>query len=341
MTPFIMSATLSIIHKHAMKTTTLLLAFLLVLGAGWCQAQDAVPALINYQGKLLDGSGKTVPNGNYEIEFRIWSAGTGGSLIWGRSFPVNVMDGVFNVVLGDSGSALNAATQVSEIRQAFKDRERYLGITITRDNSGAPVANPQEIVPRQQFLSAPFALAAKDAAMLGGVAPAEYARIGANASLTADTVTVKNSLNVTGTFSASNTVGGGMVPVGGIIMWSGSTTAVPKGWALCNGQNGTPDLRNRFILGWGDKSVGATGGQATQTLSVNNMPPHTHDYTDAYYAEVDGNDTSHPNVAGSDEGHDNDNRPFTMGRTTAKTGGGQAFSIVPPFYTLAFIQRIQ
>ncbi len=336
-----MTATISTIYQNTMKITKLFPVLLLALSALWCQAQDAVPALINYQGKLLDGAGKTVPNGNYEIEFRIWSAGTGGSLIWGRSFPVNVMDGVFNVVLGDSGSALNGTTQVAEIRQAFKDRERYLGITITKDNTGAPVANPQEIVPRQQFLSAPFALTAKDASSLGGVAPAEYARVGANSTLTADTVTVRTNLNVTGTFSASNTVGGGMVPVGGIIMWSGSITAVPKGWALCNGQNGTPDLRNRFIMGWGDKGVGTTGGQAMQTLNVDNMPPHAHDYTDAYYAEVDGNDTSHPNVAGSDEGHDNDNRPFTMGRTTAKTGGGQAFSVVPPFYTLAFIQRIQ
>lgn len=48
---------------------------------------------------------------------------------------------------------------------------------------------------------------------------------------------------------------------GMIIMWSGSTSAIPSGWALCNGSNGTPDLRNRFVVGAGSAySVGSTGG---------------------------------------------------------------------------------
>lgn len=50
-------------------------------------------------------------------------------------------------------------------------------------------------------------------------------------------------------------------PVGGIIMWSGSESKVPFGWALCNGQNGTPDLRDKFIVGAGNTyAVAATGG---------------------------------------------------------------------------------
>ena len=50
-------------------------------------------------------------------------------------------------------------------------------------------------------------------------------------------------------------------PVGGIIMWSGTIAAIPTGWALCNGSNGTPDLRDRFVIGAGSTyAVGATGG---------------------------------------------------------------------------------
>lgn len=57
------------------------------------------------------------------------------------------------------------------------------------------------------------------------------------------------------------------VPVGGIIMWSGSVANIPAGWALCDGQNGTPDLRNRFIIGAGGTySPGNTGGSATVNL---------------------------------------------------------------------------
>ena len=50
------------------------------------------------------------------------------------------------------------------------------------------------------------------------------------------------------------------IPTGLIAIWSGSTGSIPSGWVLCNGSNGTPDLRNSFILGAGNSySVGQTG----------------------------------------------------------------------------------
>ena len=62
---------------------------------------------------------------------------------------------------------------------------------------------------------------------------------------------------------------GKLVPSGVILMWSGSTDTIPAGWALCNGQNGTPDLTDRFILGAGKTyQPGTTGGAATVTPSV-------------------------------------------------------------------------
>jgi hypothetical protein len=51
------------------------------------------------------------------------------------------------------------------------------------------------------------------------------------------------------------------IPAGGIIMWSGSIGSIPVGYFLCNGQNGTPDLRDRFVVGSGNTyAVGNTGG---------------------------------------------------------------------------------
>ena len=58
------------------------------------------------------------------------------------------------------------------------------------------------------------------------------------------------------------------VPAGVIALWHGLASAIPAGWALCDGQNGTPDLRGRFVVGAGGEAyaVGDTGGAATDTL---------------------------------------------------------------------------
>lgn len=55
-------------------------------------------------------------------------------------------------------------------------------------------------------------------------------------------------------------------PVGGIIMWSGLLSAIPVGWNLCDGNNGTPDLRSVFIKGSAAGiDPGVTGGSTTHT----------------------------------------------------------------------------
>lgn len=89
------------------------------------------------------------------------------------------------------------------------------------------------------------------------------------------------------------------VPTGLIAMWSGAVNAIPKGWVLCNGENNTPDLRNRFIVGAGNEySVGDVGGTAiyelgtqlsgTKPPDVNGFPgdplPTSMDNRPPYYA---------------------------------------------------------
>ena len=61
--------------------------------------------------------------------------------------------------------------------------------------------------------------------------------------------------------------GKGLVPIGGILIWSGSTGSIPSEWQICNGTNGTPDLRNRFVVGSGDSyTTGNTGGATSKDL---------------------------------------------------------------------------
>ncbi len=72
---------------------------------------------------------------------------------------------------------------------------------------------------------------------------------------------------------------GGTIPIGGIIIWTGST--VPAGWALCDGNNApngasTPDLQDRFIKGAGSVAVGTTGGATTTGSTTSGLPAHSH-----------------------------------------------------------------
>jgi microcystin-dependent protein len=68
-----------------------------------------------------------------------------------------------------------------------------------------------------------------------------------------------------------------IIPAGVILMWSGSIASIPAGWLLCDGSSGTPNLRDRFVVGAGSTyAVGATGGSATTTLVEANLPSHTH-----------------------------------------------------------------
>ena len=87
--------------------------------------------------------------------------------------------------------------------------------------------------------------------------------------------TTSSGAIVTGVCTATSFDGEGVIPSGGIILWSGAANAIPTGWYLCDGQNSTPDLRNRFVVGAGDAyAVDATGGSADATLVS-----HTHNVT--------------------------------------------------------------
>ena len=131
---------------------------------------------------------------------------------------------------------------------------------------------------------------------------------------------------------------GGATPVGGSILWSGSVATIPSNWLLCNGSNGTPDLRDRFIVGagtGGSYAVGATGGENTHVLTTAEMPSHTHSYTDKY---TDGNRVSGTHAWSS--ATDKDPNYTTENKTTGSQGSDTAHENRPPYYALAYIMRV-
>jgi microcystin-dependent protein len=139
-----------------------------------------------------------------------------------------------------------------------------------------------------------------------------------------------------------------------IVMWSGAINTIPSGWNLCDGTNGTPDLRDRFIVGVGSSyTVGTTGGSNDVTLTTAQMPAHTHTGStnstgghthtvkapsmDKYYSDMGGyaiqaygSDTYTTEKAG-DHSH-------TL--TINSTGGGAAHENRPPYYALAYIMKV-
>lgn len=86
----------------------------------------------------------------------------------------------------------------------------------------------------------------------------------------------------------------GLARIGMIILWYGAIVDIPTGWSLCNGSGGTPDLRDKFVVGAGSTyAVGATGGATTHTHtqgSTGNESSHTHTQGNA------GAEASHTHV---------------------------------------------
>ena len=72
--------------------------------------------------------------------------------------------------------------------------------------------------------------------------------------------------NKTGTLAIEGDVGG-VVPIGGIIMWSGTIATIPNNWLLCDGNGGTPNLTNRFIVGASQDESGLAKTTITTDLT--------------------------------------------------------------------------
>jgi len=146
------------------------------------------------------------------------------------------------------------------------------------------------------------------------------------------------------------------IPTGGIIMWSGSIENIPTGWALCNGSNGTPDLRNRFVVGAGGAyAVNAIGGSDSVTLTSSQIPAHQHPFsgsTNSTGAHNHGlpigypgggvgvaNGTTAPQTSYRMSTEGNHSHTFS-GTTDNNTGGGSSHENRPPYYALAYIMKL-
>lgn len=188
--------------------------------------------------------------------------------------------------------------------------------------------------------------------------------------LTFDTTPTAGSANPVTSDGIKKALDNSGVLPGTIIAFSGAfsddgypinskTSTTDMGWHLCDGTNGTPDLRGRFILGASaSHSVGTTGGEEDTGLSIANLPPHSFSGTTSragshqhrfwgVWDNVDDRTTRYENT--------NDySRTRAWGKvnyvdaegehdhtfTTNTLGSGVKHNNMPPFYTLAFIMKL-
>jgi hypothetical protein len=161
-------------------------------------------------------------------------------------------------------------------------------------------------------------------------------------------VTIQTYDNLYGILGVIPSVAPSSVPTGCILLWSGSIGSIPAGFALCNGLNSTPDLRDRFIVGAGSTyAVDGTGGSAnaivvshthTATSTVTD-PGHNHTldiYTASGVATTpaayNGTFVSARNTSTATTG-------ITVATTNASTGTSGTNANLPPYYALCYIMK--
>jgi hypothetical protein len=162
-----------------------------------------------------------------------------------------------------------------------------------------------------------------------------------------------------------------VIPSGLISLWSGSSASIPSGWYLCNGSNGTPDLRNRFVVGAGSTySVNDTGGSAdaiavshTHTFSATTTSngSHVHDLAgnnltggalgtrgwsttladgaESIVLTGDGGPVARTASISNDIIYSAGAHTHTVSGTTASTGSSGTNANLPPYYALCYIMK--
>ncbi|MEI6342556.1 MAG: tail fiber protein [Verrucomicrobiota bacterium] len=359
------------------------------------QSTPLASAPVPFQGFLVDGNGTvlapTSPK-NYDVIFRIYDAETAGDVLWSEQQTVTVDKGTYSVLLG-LGAAVTGEPRpaLSSVFITGNPAQRYVEATL---KAAGPNGADALILPRSRFLPSPYASLALFASEadslvnstntavlravqgnvgLGKSEPGATLDVGGNIAFTG--LAVQGDVTVEGVATAGAWDGGGTIPVGGIIMWSGDT--VPDGWALCSGATvsgvKTPDLRGRFVLGAGQATglsprvIGQTGGAEQHLLTAVEMPTHVHRadppaiwtneagvHSHSYWSEA--NVASDLGIANGPHNGSQIGRWVQTLRTSwdghhehavdpapvdsSATGGNQPAENMPPFYALAYIIRV-
>lgn len=217
-------------------------------------------------------------------------------------------------------------------------------------NNGVNVVEVQNYTAVSSGGTGASTLTANNVILGNGTSPVQFVAPGSNG----------NVLTSNGTTWASSTPATGFV-AGMIIMWSGTIATIPSGWVLCNGQNSTPDLRDKFIIGASQDSGGVARtnitGSLLQTGGSKDAIVVTHDHTATSTVTDPGHthNLQFKNVfAGGSGGGAGSVAPFTGVRTDSIVSNTTGITVattvntfgtsgdnanLPPFFALAYIMK--
>jgi hypothetical protein len=190
----------------------------------------------------------------------------------------------------------------------------------------------------------------------------------------AGTLVSSGTVDITGAFKLDGTAGasgqvivsagtgtptwGSGFPSGGIIMWSGTIATIPSGWLLCNGSSGTPDLRNRFVIGAFQDTTGVayttvtgadtqTGGSKdaivvshthTATSTVTD-PGHFHTVPPSVSDAIGGGGAQQAYRGSGPSNTSTATTGVTVATTNATAGSSGTNANLVPYFALAYIMK--
>ena len=287
------------------------------------------------------------------VELQMGSLGGGGSVISLTNAPVGKVSIMFSSIFSDSNiifeDKFGNDTTITEKQIQFQNAAgnvAKVGLTGSAAFLGtftSPLTTPGVLVNVQNGCELQFADATPNVYGIKSTAGV----LTFSAPSASDAITIAS----TGIVTIPNISSGSFVPIGGIVMYSGLVGSLPVNWRVCDGTSGTPDLRDRFIIGSGSFTLGTTGGSSN--IATSNLPAHNHGISDPGHAHnvvLSGMFNNGDNgiaivYAGQGSGgaglrfsDPNAAQTTTTGITTTNTGGSVAY--YPPFYSLAYIMRM-
>lgn len=127
-----------------------LLAIAAAFAFGGRPARAIAPELMSYQGVLVQNNGIAVPDGVYDLRFRLFDQQTAGTVLFEQTLSAQVVHGLYNVILSSNGS-YDLGDVVTQNAQLFME------VTV-KANPGLGVPSDVTLLPRQQLASVPYAL---------------------------------------------------------------------------------------------------------------------------------------------------------------------------------------